>query len=91
MALQLDDPKRTNPMPEKSHVATPASFHRRMDEATKAGIGAALCSVIILVIVLLSMQRTCGSFWTFSVTALIAPEIMTTGKQYFSGSRKINS
>ena len=46
-------------MPEKSHVTSPASFHRRshrMDEATKAGIGATLCSLVILAIVLLSMH-----------------------------------
>jgi hypothetical protein len=46
-------------MPEKSHVTTAASFHRRshrMDEATKAGIGATLCSVVILAVVLLSMD-----------------------------------
>jgi hypothetical protein len=46
-------------MPEKSHVTSPASFDRRshgMDEATKAGIGATLCSLVILAIVLLSMH-----------------------------------
>ena len=42
-------------MPEKSHVTSRASFHRRsygIDEATKAGIGATLCSLVILAIVL---------------------------------------
>jgi hypothetical protein len=29
---------------------------RRMDEATRAGLGAALCSVLILAIVLLAMH-----------------------------------
>jgi hypothetical protein len=46
-------------MSEKSHAANVASFHRRghgMDEATKAGIGAMLCSVVILATVLLSMH-----------------------------------
>jgi hypothetical protein len=46
-------------MPEKFHATTAASFHRRrhgMDEAMKAGIGAIVCSVLILTIVLLVMQ-----------------------------------
>ena len=46
-------------MTEKSHVTSSASFHHRshrMDEATKAGIGATLCSLVILAIVLLSMH-----------------------------------
>jgi hypothetical protein len=46
-------------MPEKSHATTAASFHRRnygMDKATKAGVGATVCSVLILAIVLLSMH-----------------------------------
>jgi len=46
-------------MPEKSYAMTTASFHRRnhgMDEATKAGIGATICSVLILAIVLLAMH-----------------------------------
>ena len=46
-------------MPEKSHVTSRASFHRRsygIDEATKAGIGATLCSLVILASVLLSMH-----------------------------------
>jgi hypothetical protein len=46
-------------MPEKSHVTSPVSFHRRshgMDEATKAGIGATLCSLVILAIVLMAMH-----------------------------------
>ena len=46
-------------MPEKSHAMTTAAFHRRnrgMDKATKAGIGATVCSVLILAIVLLSMH-----------------------------------
>ena len=46
-------------MPEKSHATTAASFHRRnhgIDEATKAGIGATVCSVVILAIALLSMH-----------------------------------
>ena len=46
-------------MPEKSHVTSPASFHRRshgMDEATKAGIGATVCSAFILAIVFLAMH-----------------------------------
>ena len=45
---------------EKSHATTTtASFHRRnrgMDEATKAGIGAILCSTFILAIVFLAMH-----------------------------------
>ena len=43
-------------MPEKSHVTT---VHRRshgIDEAMKAGIGATLCSLVILAIILLSMH-----------------------------------
>jgi hypothetical protein len=46
-------------MPEKSHATTAASVHRRshgMDEAMKAGIGATVCSVLILAIVLLAMH-----------------------------------
>ena len=46
-------------MPEKFHVTRRASFHRRsygIDEATKAGIGATLCSLVILASVLLSMH-----------------------------------
>jgi len=46
-------------MPEKSHVTSPPSFHRRshgMDEAMKAGVGATVCSVLILAIVLLAMH-----------------------------------
>ena len=47
-------------MLEKSHATTTtASFHRRnrgMDEATKAGIGAILCSTFILAIVFLAMH-----------------------------------
>jgi len=45
---------------EKSHATTTtASFHRRnhgMDEATKAGIGATVCSAFILAIVFLAMH-----------------------------------
>ena len=51
-------------MPKKSYVTTVASLHRRshrMDEATKAGIGAAFCSVVILAVVLLSMHMLPGS------------------------------
>jgi hypothetical protein len=46
-------------MPEKFSATTAASFHRRnhgMDEAMKAGIGATVCSVLILAIVLLAMH-----------------------------------
>ena len=46
-------------MSEKSHATTTASFDRRnhgVDEATKAGIGATVCSVFILVIVFLAMH-----------------------------------
>ena len=46
-------------MLEKSHATTAASFHRRsrgMDEAMKAGIGATVCSMLILAIVLLAMH-----------------------------------
>ena len=45
-------------MPTKTQPTTAATFHRRshgIDEAMKAGIGAAACSVLILVIVLLAM------------------------------------
>ena len=45
---------------EKSHATTTnTSFHRRnhgMDEATKAGIGATVCSAFILAIVFLAMH-----------------------------------
>jgi hypothetical protein len=47
------------PMVEKSDLTTAASLHRRnhdMDEATKAGIGATVCSVFILAIVFLAMH-----------------------------------
>ena len=46
-------------MPEKSHATTTALFDRRnhgVDEATKAGIGATVCSVLILAIVFLAMH-----------------------------------
>ena len=46
-------------MLEKSHATTTASVHRRnrgMDEATKAGIGASVCSVFILAILFLAMH-----------------------------------
>jgi hypothetical protein len=46
-------------MPEKSHATTAASFHRRshgMDEAMKAGIGAIVCSVLVLAIVYLAVH-----------------------------------
>jgi len=46
-------------MPEKSHATTTTLFHRRnhgMDEATKAGIGATVCSAFILAIVFLAMH-----------------------------------
>ena len=46
-------------MPKKSDATTATSFHRRnhgMDEATKAGIGATICSVLILAIVFLAMH-----------------------------------
>ena len=46
-------------MSEKSHATTTASFDRRnhgVDEATKAGIGATVCSVLILAIVFLAMH-----------------------------------
>ena len=46
-------------MPEKCPATTAVSFHRRgrgMDEAMKAGVGAAVCSVLILAIVLLAMH-----------------------------------
>ena len=46
-------------MPDKSHATTAALFHRRnhsMDDATKAGIGATVCSVLILAIVFISMH-----------------------------------
>ncbi len=46
-------------MPEKSPATTAVSFHRRsrgMDEAMKAGIGAIVCSVLTLAIVLLAMH-----------------------------------
>ena len=42
-------------MPEKSH-ATTARRSRGMDEAIKAGIGATVCSVFILAVVLLAMH-----------------------------------
>lgn len=44
-------------MPAKTHAAAPAPFRGAMavDEAVKAGIVAAACSVHILVIVLLAM------------------------------------
>jgi hypothetical protein len=42
-------------MLEKSH-ATTARRSRGMDEAIKAGIGATVCSVFILAIVLLAMH-----------------------------------
>ena len=44
---------------EKSHATTTASFDRRnhgVDEATKAGIGATVCSAFILAIVFLAMH-----------------------------------
>jgi len=45
---------------EKSHaMTTTASFHRRnhsMNEAMKAGVGATVCSALILAIVLLAMH-----------------------------------
>jgi len=44
-------------MCEKSPATTVVSFHRRsrgMDEAMKAGVGATVCSVLILAIVLLA-------------------------------------
>jgi hypothetical protein len=47
------------PMPKKSDATTATSFHRRnhgMDEATKAGIGATVCSAFILAIVFLAMH-----------------------------------
>ena len=59
-------------MPEKSYAMTTASFHRRnhgMDEATKAGIGATICSVLILAIVFLAMHTlpfSIGYVWTFA-------------------------
>ena len=46
-------------MLEKSYATTVASVHRRsrgMDEAMKAGIGATVCSMLILAIVLLAMH-----------------------------------
>ena len=46
-------------MPEKSPATTAVSFHRRsrgMDEAMKAGVGATVCSVLILAVVLLAMH-----------------------------------
>ena len=46
-------------MLEKSHATTAASVHRRsrgMDEAMKTGIGATVCSMLILAIVLLAMH-----------------------------------
>jgi len=61
-------------MSEKSHAANVASFHRRghgMDEATKAGIGASLATVLLSMHIL-PVSIACGSFWTFSVAALIA-------------------
>jgi hypothetical protein len=44
-------------MPEKSPATTVVAFHRRsrgVDDAMKAGIGATVCSVLILAIVLLA-------------------------------------
>ena len=44
-------------MPETSPATTAVSFRRRsrsMDEAMKAGVGATVCSVLILAIVLLA-------------------------------------
>jgi len=46
-------------MPSKANTTTAASFRRRshrMDPAMKAGIGATICSVLILGLVLLVMQ-----------------------------------
>ena len=62
-------------MSEKSHAANVASFHHRghgRDEATKAGIGASLATVLLSMHIL-PVSIACGSFWTFSVAALIAP------------------
>ena len=46
-------------MPGTSPATTDVSFHRRsrgMNEAMKAGVGATVCSVLILAIVLLAMH-----------------------------------
>ena len=46
-------------MPEKSPATTAVSFHRRsrgMNEAMKAGVGATVCSALILAIVFLAMH-----------------------------------
>jgi hypothetical protein len=46
-------------MPTQSHATTAAPFYRRsygMDEAMKAGIGASVCSVLILTIVFVAMH-----------------------------------
>ena len=67
-------------MPERSSATTPALFRRRshgMDEATRAGIGATLCSVVVHCLAVdahaAGQHPTCSSiFWTFSVAALIA-------------------
>ena len=66
-------------MAEKSNSTTAASFNRRshgMDEAMKAGIGATVCSMLILTVVdahAAGQHRICASFWMVSVGALIAP------------------
>ena len=46
-------------MPEKSPATTAVSFHRRsrgMNEAMKAGVGATVCSALILAIAFLAMH-----------------------------------
>ena len=60
-------------MSEKSHAANVASFHHRghgMDEATKAAAWS--LATVLLSKHILPVSIACGSFWTFSVAALIA-------------------
>ena len=61
----LDQSKRMKAMSEKSHAMTAAAFlsrSRGMDEAIKAGLGAAACSVLILAVVFLAMHTLPVSF-----------------------------
>ena len=80
-------------MSEKSHAANVASFHRRghgMDEATKAGIGASLATVLLSMHIL-PVSIACGSFWTFSVAALIAADIDAIGDRYFKVPQQLRN
>jgi hypothetical protein len=79
-------------MSEKSHAANVASFHHRghgMDEATKAAAWS--LATVLLSMHILPVSIACGSFWTFSVAALIAADIDAIGDRYFKVPQQLRN